>query len=69
MRQLHALTLAALSLPLAAHAALPAAVTTAFTDAATDAGVVWAAMITIAVVGIGFKLGIFGLKKAPSAVK
>jgi small basic protein len=65
----HALTLAVLALPIAAHAALPAAVTTAFTDAASDSGLVWSAMIAVAVVGVGFKLGIIGLKKAPSAAK
>jgi hypothetical protein len=56
-------------LPFAANAALPADVTTAFTTATTDSGVVWAAMVAIALVGVGFKLGIIGLKKAPGMVK
>lgn len=56
-------------LPLAASAALPTAVTDAFTAATTDAGLVWAALIGIAVVAVPFKLGIFGVKKAPGAVK
>lgn len=56
-------------LPFAAQAALPTDVTTAFTTATTDAGTVWAAMIAVALVGVGFKLGIIGLKKAPGMVK
>jgi hypothetical protein len=31
--------------------------------------VVWAAMVAIALVGVGFKLGIIGLKKAPGMVR
>lgn len=62
------LALVALS-PSLAFAALPTDVTTAFTTATTDAGTVWAAMIAVALVGIGFKLGIIGLKKAPGMVK
>lgn len=67
MRKYAALALA--TLPFAANAALPADVTTAFTSAATDSGLVWAAMVVIALVGVGYKLGIIGLKKAPGMVK
>jgi hypothetical protein len=55
--------------PIAAQAAIPAAVTTALTDAAVDAAALWALLIAAALVGVGFKLGIFGLKKAPSVIK
>lgn len=67
MRKIALASLAAL--PFAANAALPTEVTAAFTAAAVDAGVVWLAMVVVAVVGVGFKLGIIGLKKAPGMVK
>lgn len=60
---------AVLSAPLLANAALPADVDTALDAAAVDAALVWAAMVAIAVVGVGFKLGIIGLKKAPGMVR
>lgn len=52
-----------------AFAALPSDVTDALTAAATDAGLLWVALIGVAVVGVGYKLGIIGLKKAPGMVK
>jgi hypothetical protein len=52
-----------------AHAALPADVTDALTEAATNAGLLWAGLLAIALVGVGFKLGVIGAKKAPSMVK
>jgi len=68
MRKRIGVALAAV-VPFAANAALPADVTTAFTTATTDAGLVWAAMVALALVGVGYKLGIIGLKKAPGQVK
>jgi len=53
----------------AAQAAIPADVTTALADAVVDAGIIWLALLGIAIVGVGYKFGIFGAKKAPSMVK
>lgn len=50
-----------------AMAAVPAGVTTAMTEVATDVGLLGLALVGIAVVGIGFAVGIKYLKKAPRA--
>lgn len=51
----------------AALADVPAAVTDALTEAATDVGTMAAALVAIAVVGVGFLLGIKFVKKAVRA--
>jgi hypothetical protein len=56
------------ALPLLANAALPASVTTALTDGATDAGIVWAGILAVAVVGVVFAMGAKGVKKIPRAM-
>jgi len=53
----------------AAFAALPADVSTALGTAATDAGTLWGLLIAVALVGVGFKLGVIGIKKAPGMVR